>query len=242
MLPACTPNWVTILGAGPGGNGRLLFDDEFNGPGLDLSKWRPNWLGASDRAITKPVNGAESSCYDPAQVGVGGGFLHLTAVRRRCRASDGATYRYASGLVETFGKFSFTYGHIEAGICVPGSGAIDDWPAFWADGTGTWPATGELDVMEGLAGRAAGHFHSRAGGPGVAAVSRVGGAGCHVYAADWEPGSVTYEYDGTTIGTIRRGITSSPMFLILNLGVGGYGGRIRTPATMLVDYVRVWRR
>ena len=126
-------------------------------------------------------------------------------------------------------------------MCVAGSGAINNWPAFWADGTGTWPVTGELDVMEGLSGKAAGHFHSPSGGPGVSAPASLNGAGCHVYAAEWGPGKVTFIYDGQTIGSITSGITSAPMYLILNLGVGGYGGPIQAPSTMTVDYVRVWK-
>ena len=52
---------------------------------------------------------------------------------------------------------------------------------------------------------------------------------------------MTYVYDGVTIGSIASGITSAPMYLILNLGVGGYGGALQTPSTLLVDYVRVWK-
>ena len=91
-------------------------------------------------------------------------------------------------MVTTIGKFSFTYGAVEARIYLTGtSGKINNWPAFWADGTGAWPATGELDVMEGLGGSAAYHFHSPSGGPG----SNVSGdfTGWHTYAADWQPGA-----------------------------------------------------
>ncbi len=74
-----------------------LFRDDFNGSTLDRSKWRPNWLAGTDDAVTKPVNSAELSCYDPAQVSVSGGYLHLRAVDRACRADNGVTYPYASG-------------------------------------------------------------------------------------------------------------------------------------------------
>ncbi len=233
-------------GGGGGGNGRsLIFDDEFNGTHLDTSKWRPNWLGGSDSTVTKPINGAEQSCYDPRQVSVGGGALVLRADQRSCTANNGVTYGYASGLVETANHFTFTYGHAEARVWLQGtSGGIANWPAFWLDGTGTWPLTGELDVMEGLSGHACYHFHSVLGGPGGCAYGGLGGAGWHVYAADWSPGRVTYSYDGIVVGSITSGITSSPMFLILNLAVGGWGmptSASSYPARMLVDYVRVWR-
>ncbi len=217
-----------------------LFDDEFNGSSLDLSKWQPNWLGASNSSITKPINSAELSCYDPAQVSEpGDGYLHLRAEQRSCTATNGTTYSYASGMVESLPHFTFTYGHLEARIYFPSSGSSTaNWPAFWADGTGTWPTTGENDVVEGLNGHDCYHFHSTLGGPGGCATLSSNG-GWHVFAADWRPGIVNYYYDGNLVGTLTSGITSSPMYLILNLGVGGYGGPIATPSDMLVDYVRV---
>ena len=87
-------------GSGPvgvSGSWKLKWSDEFNGSSLDTSKWEPNWLGGSTTAITKPINGNEQSCYDPAQVSESGGSLKLTAVARSCRASNGSTYSYASG-------------------------------------------------------------------------------------------------------------------------------------------------
>ena len=118
----------------------LLFDDEFNGKALDLSKWQPNWLGATNATITKPVNSEELSCYDPHQVTEpGDGRLHLNAVRRSCHAANGVTYSMASGLVETRKHFTFTYGYLEARIWLPtGTSQTMNWPAFWAAGTGVW--------------------------------------------------------------------------------------------------------
>ena len=48
--------------------------------GLDTSKWQPNWLASNNTTITKPINGSELSCYDPAQVSVSG---RLPAPQRR---------------------------------------------------------------------------------------------------------------------------------------------------------------
>ena len=189
--------------------------------------------------MTPPINSQEQDCYDPAQVTIGGGNLNLTATAR-AQTVNGRSYPYTSGIVTTMGKFTFTYGAVEARINLSGTnGKIDNWPAFWADGTGTWPMTGELDVMEGLGGYAAYHFHSPSGGPGADVSGNY--TGWHTYAADWQPGMVTYYYDGHEVGQITTGITSSPMFLILNDAVGGQGGQVTTPSTMQVDYVRVWQ-
>ncbi len=218
----------------------LLFSDEFTGTSLDLSKWRPNWVGKTDAAISKPVNTTEQGCYDPQQVSESGGYLHLDAVARACTGTNGVTYPYASGLVQTKDHFTFTYGRVEARIWMPpGSGAIQNWPAFWTDGTGVHPKTGEMDVVEGIAGRACWHFHSSSGAPGGCAAG-VNPAGWHTYAADWRAGVVTYFYDGVQVGRITQGITSAPMFVVLNLGLSSTtSGPVTLPSEMLVDYVRV---
>jgi len=121
----------------------------------------------------------------------------------------------------------------------PGSGAIQNWPAFWTDGTGVHPKTGEMDVVEGIAGRACWHFHSSSGEPGGCA-SAANPAGWHTYAADWRAGVVTYFYDGVQVGRITQGITAAPMFVVLNLGLSSTtSGPVTLQSEMLVDYVRV---
>ena len=229
-LPRPTPRPV-----GQSGHWNLIFDDEFNGSSLDLSKWRPNRLGSSDTAITPPFNRAEVSCYDPAQVSEGNGELDLKAVARSC---DG--YSYASGTVESNGKFNFTHGYMEARIWTPvGSGM---WPAFWSNGQ-HWPQDGEIDVLEAYGTDTSSyHYHYACGGDCVAGGSvDVPGAtsGWHTYAADWEPGVITWYYDGHQVWQYTTGITSSPMYLIINLGLNSSSSAV--PATMRVDYVRVWQ-
>jgi beta-glucanase (GH16 family) len=179
---------------------------------------------------------------DPAQVGVSGGTLALTAVQRPCTANNGATYGYASGLVNTYHSFTFTYGYVEARIFLPAAGGTAaNFPAFWADGTGDWPSTGELDVMEVLGDCLGYHFHSPLGAFGDCA--QLGStSGWHTFGADWQPGVVTYYYDGQRVGEVTAGITGSPMYLILNNSVDpSHGGPTLAPAAMQVDYVRVWR-
>jgi beta-glucanase (GH16 family) len=221
------------VGGGPG-PWNLTLDSEFNGSSLDPSQWSTGWFGSG---ITQPVNGSEQECYDPAQVSVANGELDLTAIAK-VEDCGGVARAYASGIVTTDGTFSFTYGYMEARIWLPGSGIIADWPAFWADGQ-NWPTDGEIDVLEGIDGQACAHFHNPAGGPGTCASGNFAG-GWQTFAADWEPGSVTFYYDGTEVWQDSSGITSAPMYLILNLALDGSPSNT-VPATMRVDYVRVWQ-
>jgi len=217
----------------------VVWRDDFSGTQLDLTKWQPNWLGANNSSVSPPVNSAEASCYDPSQVSVSGGYLHLRAVERSCTDSHGRHYSYASGLVNSRAHYTFTYGTLKARVYIPGGTTADDWPSVWADGIGQWPHTGEMDVLESLHGHNCYHFHSDAGGPGGCA-STPNTAGWHTVSGVWRPGVVNYWYDGVHVGQVKTGITGSPMFVILNLGLSNsISPPMKAPAEMLVDWVEV---
>jgi beta-glucanase (GH16 family) len=144
-------------------------------------------------------------------------------------------------MINTDGKFHFTYGFMQAQIWLPGRGGqIVNWPAFWADGQ-NWPKTGEIDVLEGLGGQACWHFIN----PAAARGNCVTGTfynGWHTFGADWEPRSITYYYDGRVVGRISSGVTHAPMYLILNNATTHlYQIPLQVPAVMRVAYVRVWQ-
>lgn len=223
---------------GDPGTWHLALDSEFTGTSLP-SPWTTGWFGTG---ITQGVGGtSENDCYDPAQVSVGGDELDLNLVAK-VETCGGVTHPYATGFVTTDGNYSYTYGFAEARIWMPGSSsACLDWPSFWQDGMGAWPDTGEEDIEECLGGQVGWHFHDPSGSPGGSVSTDLWG-GWHSFGADWEPGSVTFYYDGVDVGSVTSGVTGSPMYLIMGLGIGGgYGGAVSVPATMRVQYVRVWQ-
>jgi beta-glucanase (GH16 family) len=241
----------TYKPAGVTGDWKSIFDDEFDSTVLDTSKWSTGWLASG---ITGPVNSFEKECYDPAQVTQSGGALNLSLITKSesCGIADP---EYASGMVNTNGKFSYTYGFLQTRVWLPAKtgdpSEVANWPAVWTDGQ-NWPTDGEDDIMEGINGHACAHFHSAtdpggtAAANGTAEVSAKSGCvneiltgGWHTFGADWEPGSVTYYYDGKDVGSVTSGVTSAPMFVILNYAAGA---PYQSPDTMKVDYVRVWQK
>ena len=171
-----------VVGSGsgqPGPPGELsnwhaIFDDEFNGTSLNTAVWSTGWDGSG---VTGPISTTdELECYDPSHVVEGSGEidLNLTATPETCPTGSGPiNEQYDSGMITTNGKFDYTYGYMEARVWMPGTTAITDWPAVWAQGqAGNWPTNGELDVVEGLGGSACWHFHDPSGGPGGCATGR----------------------------------------------------------------------
>ncbi len=203
--------------------------------------WRADWFGK--RA---PVAHSERDCYSSQNLTFpGDGALHLlvTAQRSTCART---TEPYTAALISTDPSdgrsspgFQYKYGVLEARIYLPGDhGKIADWPAFWANGQ-RWPATGEDDVVEGLAGSACWSFHNAQGlRNGCIRNLR---PGWHTFASNWEPGSLTYYFDGVEVERLTSGITSAPMYIVLNNDVHSNMADVTEPAAMKVQYVRLWQ-
>jgi beta-glucanase (GH16 family) len=243
--PSPTPKPITPYGQSGAWN--VIFADEFNGTGLNLATWEPSWFAGNN--ISAPVNTADANCYDPKQLSVSSGTLKITAVSTSlsaCHTRSGAQAGYASGLINSRTSFTYSYGYMEARVYLPGSsGNIYNWPAFWSDGTGEWPTTGEIDVMEALSThKPCYHYHYRDTNgidqaPGGCA--NIDATGWHIYGTYWEPGKITYYYDGVPVGVITTGVVSSPQFLIVNYALNQSFG-IHAGKTMQLDYVRVWKK
>ncbi|KAG1731015.1 glycoside hydrolase family 16 protein [Suillus lakei] len=71
--------------------------------------------------------------YDPSQVTTKAGALQITLAKTDPASNHNLTYR--SGMVQTWNKFCFTGGLIEASVILPGSNNVHGlWPAVWTMG------------------------------------------------------------------------------------------------------------
>jgi beta-glucanase (GH16 family) len=140
------------------------------------------------------------------------------------------------------GGFQYTYGVLQARVYIPRAGSrIADWPAVMTLGQ-SWPEDGEDDILENVQGTACAHFHSPLNVfAGLGGCDRYLRPGWHTVASDWEPGSVTWYYDGVKIAHVTQGVTSAPMYLVLVDTVSAKAPAIARPSAMRVQYVRVWQ-
>jgi len=174
--------------------------------------------------------------------------------------------RYTSARIKTKAKVEQLYGRVEARVRLPTGQGL--WPAFWMLGNNypstSWPNCGEVDIME-YRGSITNSISSAMHGPGYSGNTPIvhpytlpSGTltdNFHVFAIEWEPDQIRFYVDNTvhytaTKATIQQygtWVFDHPFFIIPNLAVGGqFDGDPASdsifPATMLVDYVRIYAR
>jgi beta-glucanase (GH16 family) len=224
----------------------LVWSDEFD---VDGAPNPANWsydLGGGGWG-----NG-EQQFYTEDNVIVDGGFLKITA-----KAENEGGLNYTSSRIKTEGKFDFTYGKVE--IRAKLAGGSGTWPALWMLGanyqTATWPACGEIDIMEHVGntpGQIHGtlHFPGNSGGNGVTGSTTINDAtdAFHIYSLTWSATKIRFYVDGNVYHSFDN-TASTPFnadfFLIFNIAMGGnFGGEIApgfVSSTMEVDYVKVYQ-
>ncbi len=233
----------------------LIFNDEFSGSSVDLSKWSFD-IGDGCPGLCGWGN-AEEQYYRSENTSVSNGKLIITTKNESFGGKQ-----YTSSKLITSQKFSSRYGRYEASIKLPSAGGI--WPAFWMlPENGSWPFTGEIDIMEAQhknPQKIGGTVHYSNGGWTFNGREYHAGldlsAGFHEYAVEWEPNEIRWYVDNQLYHTVTPATTVDPWpfsegnwYIILNVAVGGpgtpYTGRVAPtpqdyPTQMEVDYVRVY--
>lgn len=235
----------------------LVWNDEFDeGVTLNPTHWthEVKSSGWVNNELQNYVNHQTSSGSVVTEIKDGALQIH-------CFKEGGKVY---SGRVYAHVKEGWKYGYIEGRIKLPkGKGT---WPAFWmmpVNYTG-WPDSGEIDIMEEVGYHpnyvssslhANAHVHTN----NTQVTKEMYCAGAegefHVYAIEWTHEKITTFVDGKELLTYaNRGLGhddwpyDAPFYVILNLAWGGSWGGAQgvdesaLPATMEIDYVRVFQK
>ena len=255
--PPSSPQWTLVWG------------DEFNGPNgspVDASKWvfETGGRGWGNDELESYTDRPQNSYQQD-------GNLVVKILQEKFTGSDGIARDYTSARLKTKGKFTQAYGRFEARMKIPKGQGIwpafwmlgDD-----IDKVG-WPTCGEIDIMENI-GKEPALIHGTIHGPGYSGAHGIGSPASvlgtpksdqpiaddfHLFAVEWEPDVIRFYiddhlYETRTPADLPPGtkwVFDHPFFLLLNVAVGGNwpGSPDATtvfPQTMLVDYVRVYRR
>jgi beta-glucanase (GH16 family) len=230
----------------------LLWQEEFDGNAL-RSVWTPEikdvWYNNEKQATTS----------DRKNLAVTGGNLIITALREPYHGRE-----YTSARIVTKGNREFTFGRVDVRAKLPKGKGI--WPAIWMLGANdsqvSWPACGEIDIME-LKGSqpqvniSTLHFGNSVNTkpPGQTEVYTLPNgdfsSDFHIFTAVRSLNKVRMYVDGTLYYTRTQNDIvpypfNNPFYLILNVAVGGdFDGDPDAstvfPQQMQVDYVRYYK-
>lgn len=240
----------------------LVWSDEFNEgpvPGSDwtIENWAPGHVNNELQTYTsKEVDGKRT-------LEVKDGFLYINCFKGK----DGKIY---SGRMNAKPSTGWLYGYVEARIWLPkGKGT---WPAFWMMPSNVdwnknpWPYCGEIDIMEEVGANPdyvssslhTGNYNHTKGTQKTHEMKCPGAEdGFHIYSLEWTEDEITTYVDGklqlkATKASMGADHDSWPFhyafYPILNLAWGGDWGGYKgvdenaLPATMKVDYVRIFQK
>lgn len=233
----------------------LVYSDEFDGTTLDLAKWNIQPGYASNQ---------EKEYYADGNLNMRIENSNLVLVARKENAV--LDRNYTSARINSKSKGFIKYGKVEARISVPSG--LGTWPAFWmmpqSNVYGTWPKSGEIDIMEHIGSDPRMTSHA------VHTANKNGSIGnnwfnkqykdniennFHVYSIIWTADDIKFYIDDVKSVTLYRNFTEDykgwpfdqEFYMILNLAIGGtMGGTIddaifNNPVEMKIDYVRVYQ-
>ena len=232
----------------------LYWSDEFDGDGLDMSKWNIE-SGTNGEVVKKAEN-----------VKVEDGNCVITV--RRDDSTPG--FDYSSAYVTTAYKFSFCFGRLEFRAKLPTGQGM--WPALWTlgdnyltigDDAKAWPLCGEIDVME-LVGssdpqnpfdnkKILGTLHwgpdrdSHEQAHKSLLLSESPADDYHVYAVEWDEDEMVWFVDDREYMRVKLDDPDmgsaflQKHWIIMNINLSNHDDTTPDSASMYVDYVRVYK-
>jgi beta-glucanase (GH16 family) len=254
LLPALPSLAETCPALPPVSNMKLTFEDEFNKPSLDATKWTDVAQGGA-QAINN-----EQQAYVPGNVQMVPGV----GARLQVKKEPFLTQPYTSSEIITQGHFAQAYGYFEMKVRFPDGNGL--WPAFWLlPSDGSWPP--EVGVAEYVYAPWGKHTDANSGYISHGFFWPVGatkwrpsdasahssntevyltdnyknpaadphvfgdwGTAFHTYGVAWYPGMMAFYVDGTPnlcwieSAETKGSVPAKPMFIVANLAVGAPGG------------------
>ncbi len=236
----------------------LVWQDEFDGSELDLTKWTsiegdgcPELCGFGNN---------ELQYYTSDNLSVEDGNLILET-RKESRGNQ----EYTSVKLVTQGKGDWQYGRVDVRAKLPyGRGT---WAAIWMlpslERAMNWPDDGEIDIMEHVGynqGTIYGTIHTAKYNHKIGTQKNDSlyledaHTAFHNYSVVWDEKQMTWSIDGEEYFTLEKGNDTKEgwpfdqrFHLILNVAVGGDWGGLKGvaddiwPQQMVVDYVRIYQ-
>jgi beta-glucanase (GH16 family) len=198
---------------------KLTWSDEFEGKEIDRTKWDfelgNGFFNYNDNVWISGWGNGELQYYtrEPENAFVKDGMLHIRAVKESYSGCGYTSARLKTRKRDGSPLFNQKYGKFEFRAKLPIGKGI--WPALWMlpqdEKYGSWPSSGEIDVMEARGQeptKVLGTLHFGSRWPEKAHIgqdyvlARNGTiADFHIYSLEWEPGEIRWYVDGQLYST-----------------------------------------
>lgn len=185
----------------------LVFYDDFNDNSLDTTKWsRIDYNSGSAPAWRK----YQSQDEGLVEFGTTDGNSTMTLWGKygdytTQNNQTASTMTYACGGVYTLKTFSFQYGYVEVRAKFDSCQGV--WPAIWMlPVSGSWPYSGEIDIMEHLnyESKVYQTLHYSKDGSGSdtssGVTASIDASGWHTYGVSWSEDAIVFYVDGNETG------------------------------------------
>ncbi|NSL85575.1 glycoside hydrolase family 16 protein [Chitinophaga sp. Mgbs1] len=233
---------------------QLVWEDNFNSPALDTSKW-----------TLIPPNNADWGRHmtnDPRCYKLDSGKLYLRGMINPDTSKDHRPFLTAG--IYSKGKFAFQYGMVE--IRARLESARGAWPAIWmlaeTDKYGAYPKNGEIDIMEHLNYDSIIYqtTHSwytlelkQTNNPPHSGTAHFNPGEYNIFGIRWYPdkivfclnGKETFTYPYVPGADITQWPYDQPFYLLIDQQLGGsWVGKVQPetlPVQMIIDWVKVYQ-
>jgi beta-glucanase (GH16 family) len=241
-------------------NAEMVWSDEFDGDVLSSE----NWL--FETGDNGWGNNELQNYVADDNVEVSDGILKVHAIKN----DDGlGTVNYTSARLNS--RKAFTFGRLEIRAKIPEHKGNGIWPALWMLGSNIgsvgWPACGEIDIMEyvsfepdqvhfSIHSLANNHTNGTQITSGPVPLETIEEE-FHNYGILWtnkyikfyidDIDNIQLNFERPTGNSFENWPFSQPFYFLINIAVGGTWGGLQGvdsdifPATMEVDYVRVYQ-
>jgi beta-glucanase (GH16 family) len=237
----------------------MVWSDEFNASTLNTNYWSyeigdgcPSLCGWGNNELQYYTN-------SPNNLFLQNGNLVIESLKQSIGGKA-----YTSAKIKTDGKKSFKFGRIDIRAISPYGRGL--WPTLWLfpqnNAYGTWPNSGEIDIMEVKGHDTKTAYQTVHFGPGPPSTyisktyTLTNGSlsdSFHVYSIIWEMDSIRLLVDNIEINKITKADLSGRnypfneyFYLIINTAIGGNfpgdpDASTAFPQWFIVDYVRVFQ-
>lgn len=230
----------------------LTFEDDFKEGSLDSSKWMTNYYwGEQLLRDTYALPGDKHLTTKGRNIEISDSVLKI--VTKKEQASGKAwdpvmgfknqEFEYTSGLISTGKSFRQKYGRVRAKIKMSGAPVRQ---AMWMVADKVLPHVDVAKIDKGKIwyGNFWGNIAEK-GGVHKKLVKKGAGkftSDFFIYSIEWSPEKIVWKINEKVVLTQTQGIPQDPLYLVFSAGVSNGVSDHQLPATMEIDWVRMYKK